>query len=341
MVKMAVKGHRNCAFKAHNSVKMEVRMSAEKALALHFLRVGSAMLGLNKKDISEASRAQRFRDNFKWGPGRLAFLYVKIYEHPLLRGLDLPYQPKHLLWTFFFLFTYATERRICVALNADRKTVRKVTWPTIMAIASLSSEFVSSHVEPLAGTTVNKTYIIIFFIRQIRFENRKIGSIANTCVHLSVDCTDFSTVDWKPFDPSRFTYKFHGPGLRYEVAISIAKCYIVHIRGPFLPGKYADLTIARTGLHHMLPRGEWYLADRGYRSSHSPAITFDMLQNDHDKERMKRIRGRHETINRRFKEWGILSQKYRHDEDLHCFVFNCVAVLVQIDINQGHNVWQA
>jgi hypothetical protein len=127
---------------------MEVRVSAEKALAFYFLRVGSAMLGLNKKDISEASRAQRFRDNFKWGPSRLAFLYLRIKEHPLLRGLDVQYQPKHLLWTFFFLFTYATERRICVALNADRKTVRKVTWPTIMAIASLSSEFVSTALKP-------------------------------------------------------------------------------------------------------------------------------------------------------------------------------------------------
>jgi hypothetical protein len=123
--------------------------------------------------------------------------------------------------------------------------------------------------------------------------------------------------------------------------LSIAKCYIVHIRGPFLPGKYNDLTMARTGLHYKLPRGEWYLADRGYAASGSPAITFDMLRDENERKRMKRIRGRHETINRRFKEWGILGKKYRHDEDMHGYVFKCIAVLVQVDINQGNNLWRA
>lgn len=66
-----------------------------------------------------------------------------------------------------------------------------------------------------------------------------------------------------------------------------------------------------------------------------------MLRSAYDKARMKRIRGRHETINRRFKEWGILGQKYRHCEEMHAYVFRCIAVLVQVDINCGQNVWQA
>lgn len=155
------KGQRNRAFKAHNSVTMDVRVSSENALARHFFSVGSAMLGLNKKDISDKSRAQRFRDNFKWGPGRLAFLYLQIKDHPMLRGLDVQYKPKHLLWTFFFLSCYATERRICVALNADRKTVRKVTWPTIIAISALASEFVSTG--PATFLTFHHLSYLTFF----------------------------------------------------------------------------------------------------------------------------------------------------------------------------------
>jgi hypothetical protein len=95
------------------------------------------------------------------------------------------------------------------------------------------------------------------------------------------------------------------------------------------------------GLHYKLPRGEWYLADKGYKSEGSPAITFDMLRDEHEKERMKRIRGRHETINRRFKEWGILGEKYIHEEAMHGSIFSCIAVLVQLDIRQGRNVWVA
>jgi hypothetical protein len=66
-----------------------------------------------------------------------------------------------------------------------------------------------------------------------------------------------------------------------------------------------------------------------------------MLRDENERKRMKRIRGRHETINRRFKEWGILGKKYRHDEDMHGYVFKCIAVLVQVDINQGNNLWRA
>ena len=44
---------------------------------------------------------------------------------------------------------------------------------------------------------------------------------------------------------------------------------------------------------------------------------------------------RHETINRRFKEFGILRQTYRHEEEKHGDIFRCVAVLVQIELEQG------
>jgi hypothetical protein len=116
----------------------------EHALGHQFLKTGSAMLRLDKKDISEASRARRFRENFKWGPGRLAYLLMLIKNHPVVRGLVQHYQPKHLLWTFYFLSSNATERRIGVTLGADRKTIRKIKWPTIIAIASLAPNFVST-----------------------------------------------------------------------------------------------------------------------------------------------------------------------------------------------------
>ncbi len=116
----------------------------EQNLANQFLLAGSRMLRLNTRDISEVSRARRFRENFKWGPGRLAYLYTLIKDLQVLRGLVHDhYQPKHLLWTFYFLCSYATERRMCIVLGADRKTIRKITWPTIIAIASLAPNFVS------------------------------------------------------------------------------------------------------------------------------------------------------------------------------------------------------
>ena len=135
------------------------------------------------------------------------------------------------------------------------------------------------------------------------------------------------------------SHKLNRPGLRYEVAISIAKCYIVHINGPFLSGEWSDLRIARNFLHSRLSHDEYYLADSGYRCGKGPAITRNALPR-HRHRKYKGLMARHETINRRFKEFAILGGKFRHEEDKHEEVFRCIAVLVQIDIVRGHNIFR-
>lgn len=51
-------------------------------------------------------------------------------------------------------------------------------------------------------------------------------------------------------------------------------------------------------------------------------------------------RGRHETLNRRFKQWQILSQRYRHDLNLHGKIFRAIAAITQIDIRAGNPPFQ-
>ena len=58
-----------------------------------------------------------------------------------------------------------------------------------------------------------------------------------------------------------------------------------------------------------------------------------------EKRRVALIRSRHETINRRYKEWKILKDIYRHSEETHGAVFRCVTTLVQMDIEEGRNIW--
>lgn len=152
----------------------------EQNLANQFLLTGSHMLRPNNRDISEVSRARRFRENFKWGPGRLAYLYTLIKDLQVLRGLVHDhYQPKHLLWTFYFLCSYATERRMCIVLGADRKSIRKITWPTIIAIASLAPNFVSLSGYMRFWVRVNQTDIrcIVFSFPRFALRTGKLGQI--------------------------------------------------------------------------------------------------------------------------------------------------------------------
>jgi len=47
---------------------------------------------------------------------------------------------------------------------------------------------------------------------------------------------------------------------------------------------------------------------------------------------ISRALARHETINGRFKEWGILTQVFRCDRDTHYIFFNAIAAVTQIEM---------
>ena len=172
---------------------------------------------------------------------------------------------------------------------------------------------------------------------QIRWENRLIGDTGRAA-KVTVDGTDFQTVEYRPFNRGRRSHKFNGPGLRYEVALSISNCDIVHINGPFRCGEWPDVRIARGNLHPRLRPNEYYLADAGYMGP-GPAIRRNNLPRLRIPE-FNALMARHETINRRFKEFAILGSTYRHAEEKHGEIFRCIAVLVQIDIEHGNLLFE-
>ena len=45
------------------------------------------------------------------------------------------------------------------------------------------------------------------------------------------------------------------------------------------------------------------------------------------------VRARHETVNGRFKEWGMFSRPYRHIPSSHASVFRAIVVITQISMS--------
>ena len=76
------------------------------------------------------------------------------------------------------------------------------------------------------------------------------------------------------------------------------------------------------------------MADKGYRGDHRIRTPLDALDEFHQTA-MAKCRARHETINRRFKIFGALSQKFRHHWSKHIFVFQAVLALTEIEIENG------
>ena len=117
--------------------------------------------------------------------------------------------------------------------------------------------------------------------------------------------------------------------------------WIVWINGPFAPGDWPDLVLAlEGGLVHMFEGDERAVADKGYRGwPEYFDVPWEHLDSAEAKSRKALARARHECTNRKFKEWKVLKEVFRHDLALHAKVFTAVANIVQVKIVEG-GTWQ-
>jgi hypothetical protein len=153
-----------------------------------------------------------------------------------------------------------------------------------------------------------------------------------------VDGTDFVVPN---LGRKFFSHKFKGSGLRYEVALSILGGDIVWIHGPFAPGAWNDIMIFRDSLMSHLEEGERVEADDGYIGEAPKYIKCPKYfsSKEENVEMQQRVRSRQETVNNRFKMWGALKEKFRHDLDRHGDVFRAIVVMTQIAIDNGHRLF--
>ena len=119
----------------------------------------------------------------------------------------------------------------------------------------------------------------------------------------------------------------NGPGLRYEIAICIQTGEPVWINGPFPCGSWPDLRIARNALVDALDAGEYYLADGGYRDGEQYSVTLMGLHLFKDRQKSV-MRACHETLNKCYKDWGVLHQLYRHNCVSPLKVFHAIANII-------------
>jgi DDE superfamily endonuclease len=179
------------------------------------------------------------------------------------------------------------------------------------------------------------------------WENRLEDDVDNDCL-VSVDGTDFKIQEPQLFNPAWYSHKFNGPGVRYEVGLAIRTGHIVWINGPFPCGDYSDVTIFRLGLAHYLDVGERVEADKGYRADDPKLIktpagmssAVSSVHGDSTVDMQAKVRARHETVNKRFKQFNILNDEYRHDLEMHGDVFRAVAVITELSLQLGEPLYE-
>lgn len=165
----------------------------------------------------------------------------------------------------------------------------------------------------------------------------------NRNVPISVDGTHFRIHEPKQYPSAQwYSHKFKGPGLSYEIALSIHESQIAWSNGPF-PAGVSDIEVFRqpNGLMDKLAdEGKYAIADGGYEGEQDFVLTRNPLDDESVKEVKKRAKARQETVNARLKGFEIMNGTYRHDIFKHRIVFNACLVLVQFDLENGHPLWE-
>lgn len=172
-------------------------------------------------------------------------------------------------------------------------------------------------------------------MEKIRFDNRFMNWDGRTNCLVSVDGSDFRAClsNWRGF----YSHKFKSGGLRYEIAVCIQTGWIVWINGPYPAGQWPDITIFRHRLKTQLLENEVVEADRGYRGDGSTVCPDDC--NTFDEWKIKfNVRARHETVNKRMKDFKVLESRFRHkvsryDMHRHELCFTAVAIITQLHIS--------
>ena len=271
---------------------------------------------------SLAERDRKFRSFF----GCSSYICSVIWNLFLCVPPPDPYlRPYHLLWTLLFLNVYGCENVLAGICKTTEKTYRKWVWFLLEFLAGIN----------VVGCWILCLLSLILF--KIVWENRKLGHQPGDHIYITVDGTDFRIYEPFPFNPMWFSHKFKGPGLRYEIGVSIKMARIVWVNGPFPCGSHPDNVIAEEGLHDELEEGERYIADGGYDAMYadtpSGVWTFHSRQEAY-------LRARHEGINKFFKQWGALKQVFRHELWKHEFVFKAIANITELIIEHESPVFE-
>ena len=134
------------------------------------------------------------------------------------------------------------------------------------------------------------------------------------------------------FNPKWYSHKFNGPGLRYEIGLCIRTGDIVWVHGGFPCGEWPDLRLARNAFIDRLEPQEMVVADGGYQDQ-------QYFVNPNGDQRIKQILARHETVNRRVKQFRCMKDIFRHELYLHPRFLHAVVNLTQLMIQNGEPLY--
>lgn len=282
-----------------------------------FWQLGHKFTG-HKLNLSYSIGLRRFKNLYGVSPSICCEVW-KMLQFPVLQSCT----PEHLLWSLCFLKQYHTESTNSAIFGVDEKTYRKYIWLLVEMLGDLDVvrlRMFGYHLVQNIENCLSDKF-------QIKFDERLINCEPGQLAFVTLDGVDFKIFESKPFNRKFFSHKFKASALRYEIGLALVTGHIVWAYGGYPAGEYPDLKLSRELYVHQVMPGELTFADKGYRDAKF-FITPDSTNNAGHKY----IMSRHETVNKRFRQFRVLGNTFRHDIDKHTSCFHAVANITALVI---------
>lgn len=281
------------------------------------LDAGLYMVGETAWERHNKSVAPRL-DDFKAHFGSHPLVYAKLWND--MKDIDGERKLGYFIICLYWLKSYDTEKMLASRFHLDEETIRSWCWYYGDCIAEMQA-------------TV---------IKLPALQEDVAFPIAVDGVH----CRIYEPKHPKdPYDKSYSSKKFgKKAAFAYEVAVSLTDQTISWIRGPYEAGSYTDTVMFKEGglKYWLLSNNKQAFADAIYTGEavSTPCGKYDCKELNQYK---RRGRAKTETLNSRFKSFGVLKQCFRHKiqrKKKHESVFMAVAVIVAYQLVNGSPLFE-
>ena len=185
---------------------------------------------------------------------------------------------------------------------------------------------------------------IAALIKKVVVWSPELDSDETEIMAISVDCVNFRAWEKKHptlnKDPKFYDHKHNSCGFKYEIALRVYEPKFAWIKGPIRCGKGDREVFKEDGLREKMRSGhgnKMGIADGGYEGQE--AIGFLCLPNSTNPRGLQQLKSRalcrHESLNGRLVDFGILQQTFRHGMECHKVALEAVAVIVQYQMDNG------
>jgi hypothetical protein len=213
----------------------------------------------------------------------------------------------------FFMKVYPSWHVVAGCFGVCEETAQKYAWSTVGKLALLK-ELVIRWPEEWDDVYVDmEIFCSTFDSVHIRVQERAHATLYR--------------------DPSIYSSKFNAAGLSYQLGLSIRSPNLIHVAGPFDASTHDANIFRQSGVLDLMPTGKLGLGDSHYSGMHEVIRT----KNPNDCKELatfkSRALARHETFNKRIKDFGCLHQTYRHDLAKHKMLFEACCVVTQYQMD--------